>query len=555
MGIERRSRECPGKGSCRVSTGRSLTRITIYHLTDLHGRFNADAWDLPILRALTQDGTTQVHGGLSRFEPVLLAETRRRGGLAVLVHCGDLIGIETPHDRSKQGLITMGGLNVLAEAADIEHCFAVVGNHELDCGVEAFLELQRRRGRFRFLASNLEIDDRPVSSTIEEIEIGEFRIALVSLTVELTRDDAPVADKPRLGLVPARDTIAALKKSIEAARTNGADLVAGFVHLPDIQDATLARELGLDLLLGGHSHGFVHQLLGNDTLYAKAGCFAQVMGICTFELSKGRRAVLVQNQSCLVPVLSRSPENGGRVQRHFDDAYAELARDLPNEFAVFASSAGTSEHVFVRRRDCDVGRLVADAVRNLAEGASGKPVHLAFVNGGNIRADLPQEVRAIDLEALVPYGNRIMVAEVPVDVAIRVLRTSVANLKIEPQGFLQLSGITLEIGAEGDLVEPRLVSDPKLRLASLSVVRIATIDYLAAGNHHLEFLRDHSWDDVGPLYDGWRAQLEAERGDGLALIQIPKGQRVLIDDDLQALPVKRLAATLGAGFEWLAGGA
>ena len=220
--------------------------VTVLYLTDIHARIEPERRNIHAsLRGLipSPGAAAQLTLGLAAIEPLVVREKTASGDTPVLfINCGDIVGVEMVHDWAGGGLVTLAALEAMVESAGIEHCYSVVGNHEMDFGVESFRKLQGAARRFRFIAGNLAIDGTAQSSPIELVNVGGLRIALVALTVELTRIDAPAADRERLAVgqpVPAAE--AALVE-VRARKAAGEfDIAIGAVHLWDHEDAPRRR--------------------------------------------------------------------------------------------------------------------------------------------------------------------------------------------------------------------------------------------------------------------------------------------------------------------------
>ncbi len=535
--------------------------VTVLYLTDIHGRIEPEPRKLlPALRGLIRPPghADQLTLGLASIERLVMHEKEACGAEPVLfINCGDIIGIEMVHDWAGAGLLTLEALETMVERAGIEHCFTVVGNHEMDFGIEGFRKLKGTAHRFRFLAGNLSIDGVPESPPFEIVTVGGLRIALLALTVELTRIDAPAADRDRLAVARPAPAAAEALSQVRARKAAGEiDLVIGAVHLADEQDVDIAGLEGIDLLLGGHSHVFHNKLLGSRSLpYGKAGCHAQVLG--TVRLEHTKDAVRV-TRSLLLPGAA-DPTFVSRVGEVFGAALERIKQASPARFREVArlpSAIGGLNRV--RAGEVPIGRVVAEMMLDVARRASATWVHFAFINGGNIRQEIlgfEGQVRATDLHAVVPYGNELLLVDAPRETVMRVLYNFIACAKVEPSGFLQFAGIRFRVDAAGAIHEVEVAggtSDAEWSpLDRLDMLRMATIDFLVReeGGHHYRFLDEESVTLTGQrIADAWIEALarSAVLGGSLPELRAPAGRCLTVDDGFMDAEPQDVLATIDA---------
>jgi 2',3'-cyclic-nucleotide 2'-phosphodiesterase (5'-nucleotidase family) len=552
--------------------------VTVLYLTDVHARVENEHRPVPAaLRGLIPGDADRLTLGLTAIERlVMLEKDAASGGPLLFINCGDLIGIEMAHDWAGGGLVTLAALEAIVERAGIELCYSVVGNHEMDFGVDGFRRLEGAARRFRFLAGNLAIDGAPQSARLEVVNVAGLRIAIVALTVELTRTDAPAADRGRLTVAQPVPAAEAAIAEVRARKASGEiDLAIGAVHLWDDEDVEVAGVEGIDILLGGHSHVFHSTLLGPRAIpYRKAGCHAQALG--TVRLERADRDVRVV-RSWLLPGVA-DPTFESRVRSVFGEALARIKEQHPARFREVARvSAPITGIDRIRSRECPIGRLVAEMMLATARRAGEEWVHFAFINGGNVRKDLTGDdgkVLATDLHAVVPFGNEILLVDAGQDVAMRVLHNFVACAMVEPPGFLQFAGIRFRVDAQGAVhdVEVEVPATTRAQaapgsgtleardavsgvtwcpLASLAAVRMATIDYLVReeGGHHYRFLDEGAVHPTGErLAEAWMESLASETVAGMPPPELsaPGGRCVTIDDGLRHADERAVLATVDA---------
>lgn len=141
-----------------------------------------------------------------------------------------------------------------------------------------------------------------------------------------------------------------------------------------------------------------------------------------------------------------------------------------------------------RFRETEIGNLVADAMAELMG------TQLAFANGGSIRASLYKgDVHGYDLEAVCPYSNHILSAEVTGEVIVEMLQNGISMTVRDgdvPAGrFLQVSGLRyayrpMTEDTEAELLYVTLSDGTPIEADKTYTIAIS--DYMAGASGYLE---------------------------------------------------------------------
>ena len=157
------------------------------------------------------------------------------------------------------------------------------------------------------------------------------------------------------------------------------------------------------------------------------------------------------------------------------EAVALLAPYKPRKDSVMNARVGTSAMDMDRERpESLLSNLVADVLREAAEGVLGHPADVAVMNIGGIRSPLSKgDITVEDVYEILPFENALCVLTMKGSVLNRLFAEMAAK------GGEGLSGACLHISADGKLLEAIVAGQP---VDEGRMYTVATIDYLAEGN-------------------------------------------------------------------------
>jgi 2',3'-cyclic-nucleotide 2'-phosphodiesterase (5'-nucleotidase family) len=300
--------------------------ITLLHTNDLHGHLAA----LPRLAAL-------------------IGRERARDPDALLLDAGDL---------GLRGATADLGVQLLSA---LEYDAITPGNAEND-----FLDQRRAMGRIEtsIVVANSSADALGVPTQPYLLRTVKGKhLAILGLTTppsyqvttvyasshpfrQLEDPDQAIADP----LLTARQWVPELRQR--------ADLVIVLSHLGLWRDITLASEVpGIDLIVGGHSHHRLPQLIRmGNTWIGQAGIAGAYLGVITIEERHGE----FQFTGRLEPIwqaIDPEPQTAQSIQRY-------LQQRSPESLAVVGATAGCWADPW---RENAWANLVTDSVRRYAE--------------------------------------------------------------------------------------------------------------------------------------------------------------------------------------------
>lgn len=379
-----------------LAAGRART-ISLFHTTDLHGR---------ILPTETYDGLRDV-GGLARCA-TCIRQWRRELPASLTVDAGDVVQ-GTPVSFASDGRLMIDLFNTLGYDA------WAIGNHDFDWGPEA-LEGLFDRSLPAVLSANLERGGQPagtLSGVWEKVrpwqlrDVGGFKVALVGLTTPGLASWLPTET---LGGVLPTDPVAALERSVTAARAEGADAVVVIGHMGwRFRDnySNPLRELlrnvrGVDVYLAGHSHQNQPSFRLHDVLCSQASYFGIHCGRVDLTFDTDSRKI-VDSQAYTLLMDDRF---------ELDPAVMQLARpDLARSEAELARPVCTvSKPIRGGGRGSGVVTLLCEL---FAESLARRQHPVDGVFHGSFGTELipPGPLNVGDCWKLVPYDNQLVTLE------------------------------------------------------------------------------------------------------------------------------------------------
>ncbi len=281
---------------------------------------------------------------------------------------------------------------------------AVIGNHELDWGVDT-LKARMRESRYAWLAANVfdsVTGKRPSWAVPHQIFTkGGLRIAVVGYMAARTKE--MVTAKAVAGLI-WRKGPAAIADAMAAVRAERPDLTILVAHEGALCDSLacngeivdLARGLDstqVQLIISGHTHSLVNTVV-NGILIVQArsnGTAYDVVDLVRHD--DGRRSWRAGVEDVWADAVT--PDSS--VETMLNRYRPMVARLSSQKVAVLRDS------LIRRGRQFPLGNLIADAQRAALPG-----IDFAVMNNGGIRRDLhPGQLTYEDLFELQPFFNNV----------------------------------------------------------------------------------------------------------------------------------------------------
>lgn len=266
-------------------------KLSILQTNDTHSRIDPFPMD---------GGRNEGLGGVASRK-VLIDRIRDREEYTLLVDSGDMFQ-GTPYFNLYGGEVEIEAMNRMGYEV------ATVGNHEFDNGI-AGLEKTMPDAKFEWVSSNLDWSGaRSLAPFVKPWtirEIGPFRVGLFGLLCQL---EGMVSESHHEGVVYL-DPVEAARRSVSELKARGCNVIVCLSHMGylsrggdgQLRDDRLPENVeGVDLVLGGHSHTFLDELVtlprrgGGVTRITQQGWGGMRLGRVDVRLGRGDALAMSQ---------------------------------------------------------------------------------------------------------------------------------------------------------------------------------------------------------------------------------------------------------------------
>ncbi len=405
-----------------------LKKLTILHNNDLHGDFFA------------KEESETLFGGLSMLSGYV-QKVRREEKNVVYAIAGDMLQ-GSIIDQEYRGVSTIDVMNILGP--DI----VTLGNHEIDYGL-AHLMFLERCAHFPIINANLYI--KPTKNRLfkshEIIMVGGVRMLFIGI---ITEDILSYGGKdPLLGTFV---DVRAAAREIEYICNNYKDIDIDFTviltHIGFEKDLELAailpEELGVDLILGGHSHTMMDQPAKvNDILIAQVGTGSTHIG--RFDITVDMDSNCVQDYTWeAIPIdashCPRDPVMDEVLSRYSDEVDIKYNR-------MISRLREPLEHPD-RYRETALGNFFADIFKKQLD------VDIFLLGSGSIRGTRLEELVTLSsLREVFPYDEGVMSFNIEGGQLEEIIRNFFRNAYDgKTHEFYQYSqGMKIEVSGQGQV--------------------------------------------------------------------------------------------------------
>ena len=254
----------------------NLKKLTILHSNDMHGDFLAEEVD------------AQLIGGVSMLSGYV-NQVRKEEKNTVYCIAGDMFR-GSVIDSEFRGISTIEIMNMLSP--DV----VTIGNHEIDYGIAHLLFLEKC-AKFPIINANLHITTTGARlfKAHHIIEMDGMKILFIGI---LTDAVLPQAKKEALvgNMVELEDAVTEVERICNAYNALDIDCTVLLTHIGFEEDKLLAAKLdpalGVDIIIGGHSHTFLEQPeTVNGILIAQAGTGTDQIGRFDLEIDMDSNSV------------------------------------------------------------------------------------------------------------------------------------------------------------------------------------------------------------------------------------------------------------------------
>jgi len=466
----------------RAADHPDLVRISLLHTTDLHGH---------VLPTIDYDGHPDL-GGMARCV-TQIRRWRAENPNSLLIDVGDVYQ-GTQFALSDQGRMMIELFNLLRYDA------WVVGNHEFDWGIDAFLQAVDKSS-MPVLAANASLEGKAAGDFGEARhpfakiqpflckEIAGIKIAIIGLTTP----GMPFWFPPRfIAGMEFQNPVEPVRRAIRRVTSLGANAIvlAGHMGLKDRtggddfanQVVTLTSEFPeTAVFIAGHTHQDIPSRLANNVLVSQADHFGIHVGRVDLLFDRNSRRLLHQEArtELMDHRIPPDPVVLSRAQPQLDRAATVLAQPVGELADTLRVKAPPGE-------PCEVVRLIAAAITETLE------EHHVVIDG--VFHGLFEQQHAFlkglktvgDIWTILPYENFLVTAELgPIE--LRVMMEEV----LQSRETRALSGFLFSVTGEGGnqrLTNLRLTDGRPLDPSRRYRIAMNTFD-ASSGGHRFMKLR------------------------------------------------------------------
>lgn len=361
-----------------------IKKLTILHSNDLHGDFLAEKVD------------AQLIGGVSMLSGYV-GKVRQEEQNTIYCIAGDMFR-GSVIDSEFRGISTIEIMNMLAP--DV----VTIGNHEIDYGIAHLLFLEKC-AKFPIINANLHIatNNARLFKSHYVMEIDGMKILFIGIVTESVLS---MAKKEVLvgNLLDVHDAVTEITRICNAYQGLDIDCTVLLTHIGFEEDKLLAAqldpELGVDIIIGGHSHTLPEKPEEvNGILIVQAGTGTDQIGRFDLEIDTENNCVHGVHWTS-IPITDEFCPRDLALERILN-RYKVLTEEKYSRVITRLKRQMTHPS---RNRETELGGFLADILRRSLK------VDVMLVGSGSIRtSEMGPIVLFSDLTECLPYDNSTVV--------------------------------------------------------------------------------------------------------------------------------------------------
>ena len=409
--------------------------ITILHTNDFHARFR------PISKydnncSAKNNAKGKCFGGTARLITAI-EDARSRHSNTILLDGGDQFQGTLFYNLYK-GQVAAEMMNKLGYDG------MAVGNHEFDDGPEtlrAFMDSVT----FPVLMANANVHMEPElkgklqkSTTLYR---NNQKIGLIGINTEKTAELSSPGDN-----VIFTDAVAAVQAEVDFLTEAGVNKIILMSHSSYAIDKMIAANTtGVDVIVGGHDNAYLSNVsdrakgpyptVVNGTQIVQAYAYGKFLGELSVLFDEAGNVIYATGEP--ITIDGSVNENSQIVARL--DELEEPINALKETIVGTVSSPLTGDRAVCRIQECDMGNMIADAMRGAV---IDKGYTIALQNSGGIRASLDAgEVTLGEIMTILPFQNTLSTFKVTGQQLLTAMENGVSQVEDNAGRFPQVSGM------------------------------------------------------------------------------------------------------------------
>ena len=418
-----------------IASHDKVYEITILHTNDFHARFRPiSKYDNNCSEKNNAKG--KCFGGTARLISAI-EDARSRHPNTILLDGGDQFQGTLFYNLYK-GKVAAEMMNKL------EYDGMAVGNHEFDDGPEtlrAFMDSVN----FPVLMANANVHMEPElkgklqkSTTLYR---NNQKIGLIGVVTEEVVDISSPGDN-----IIFTDAVAAVQSEVDFLTEAGVNKIILLSHSSyEIDKMIAANTTGVDVIVGGHDNAYLSNIsdrakgpyptVVNGTQIVQAYAYGKFLGELSVLFDEAGNVIYATGEP--ITIDGSVNENSQIVARL--DELEEPINALKETIVGTVSSPLTGDRAVCRIQECDMGNMIADAMRGAV---IDKGYTIALQNSGGIRASLDAgEVTLGEIMTILPFQNTLSTFKVTGQQLLTAIENGVSEVEDNAGRFPQVSGM------------------------------------------------------------------------------------------------------------------
>jgi len=409
--------------------------ITILHTNDFHARFR------PISKydnncSAKNNAKGKCFGGSARLISAI-EDARSRHSNTILLDGGDQFQGTLFYNLYK-GQVAAEMMNKLGYDG------MAVGNHEFDDGPEtlrAFMDSVN----FPVLMANAnvhmepELKDKIQKSTT--LYRNNQKIGLIGVVTEEVVDISSPGDN-----IIFTDAVAAVQSEVDFLTEAGVNKIILLSHSSyEIDKMIAANTTGVDVIVGGHDNTYLSNVsdrakgpyptVVNGTQIVQAYAYGKFLGELSVLFDEAGNVIYATGEPITI---DGSVNENSQIVARLDELEKPI-NVLKETVIGNVSNALTGDRAVCRVQECDMGNMIADAMR---DAVIDKGYTIALQNSGGIRASLDAgDVTLGEIMTILPFQNTLSTFKVTGQQLLSAIENGVSQVEDEKGKFPQVSGM------------------------------------------------------------------------------------------------------------------
>ena len=368
------------------------------------------------------------------------------------------------------------GEAIIKIANEIGFDVMILGNHEFDYSIEQLLILEKKLFNNSYICANFcyRKNKTSIFKPYKIIEKGRKKFAFISILTPLTFSKTYVSTIRNSEGEPIYDFLTGnntqelydtVQNYINKVKNDEkADYVILLTHIgmhveQYTSDSLISKLEGVDLVLDGHTHAIY-----NTTTPDKNNKTIQISQTGT-KLESIGKIIIKPNGTITSEIIYEIPEPSEKsnattifrakkerwintemknfIENIWKDYSDELNLEIGHsnfDLIIKPENATDSRSIYCRYKECTLGNILSDAVRNAGN------AEITILNGGSIRNNMPKgNITRKDIIEIMPWFNNIVVKKIKGQNILDALEFGVSKLPDSSGGFPQVSGITFDV--------------------------------------------------------------------------------------------------------------